>query len=75
MGLKRLFWTKFLWSAWDYTCRSCSRVEKAAQRAVEYPLFKHKSSRRGVDMEHKISQVKDTVPGTLTKIIWWELVK
>lgn len=39
-------------------------VERVAQRAIEYPLVKHEPSRQGADVENKISQVEDIVPGT-----------
>lgn len=36
--------------------------------------FKREPSRGEIHMEFKISQVKDTVPGTVVKIIWWKFI-
>lgn len=49
---------------WDYTCHSLSRLKIVSRRDIEYNSFYEcKPIWQALHMDHKISQVKDTVPG------------
>lgn len=50
-------------------------VGKVAQNAFAYSPVKCKPSRREVDMELKISQVKDKMPGTVVEINFMKIHK